>query len=87
MTSFEIRALTRQILVRPRLWLLLLGAAWRFRRRDWHRHAPFLPLPSGEYMEWRRQTAFGDKEAAPSVAELEAYLKWTARMRTPHQRD
>ena len=86
MSSIEIRALTRQILTRPRLWPRLLGAAWRFRRRDWFRHAPFLPLPSRAYMEWRLHTAFGDEQATPTADQLESYLEWTARMRD-HQRD
>jgi hypothetical protein len=86
MPSIEFRALTRQILVRPRTWPLLLGAAWRFRRRDWYRHPPFLPLPSREYMQWRLHTAFGDEKATPTATDLVSYLEWTVRMRN-HQQD
>ena len=74
--GFAVRCLTR-----PRLWLLLPGAAWRFRRRDWYRRPPFLPLPSQEYMRWRLHTAFGNEQAQPDLDQLEAYLKWTGWMR------
>ena len=72
-------------LVRPRLIFLLLGAAWRFRRRDWYRRAPFLPLPPADYMRWRLHTAYGDETATPTPAELESYLSWSASMRRRNQ--
>lgn len=81
MPSFNFRGVAGRALARPRLLLLLLGAAWRFRRRDWYRRLPFLPLPSDEYMRWRQQTAFGDERAAPAVDQLESYLEWAAWMR------
>ena len=68
-------------LVRPRLLLTLLATGWRFRRRDWFRRPPFLPVPPAEYMRWRLHTAYGDEQAAPSASELEAYVRWSARMR------
>jgi hypothetical protein len=37
--------LTARAVVNPRLALDLLRTAWAFRRRDWWRRAPFLPLP------------------------------------------
>jgi len=73
-------SLIRAAFTRPKLLLPLLGAAWRFRRRDWYRRPPFLPLPSAEYMRWRMHTAFGNERTEPSAAELEAYLKWSAWM-------
>jgi hypothetical protein len=74
--SLAVRCITR-----PRLFPLLLTAAWRFRRRDWYRRSPFLPMPPSDYMRWRLHTAFGDEQAAPSANDLEAYLKWSAWMR------
>lgn len=64
----------------PTIVPLLLGAAWRFRARDWYRRAPFLPLPPAEYVQWRLHTAYGE-DAAPQAAELERYLRWAARMK------
>lgn len=65
---------------RPRLGLALLGAAWRFRARDWYRRAPFLPLPPPRYVAWRMHTAFGDEEATPDARLLARYLAWAVRM-------
>jgi hypothetical protein len=65
----------------PTLVPLLLGAAWRFRAKDWYRRAPFLPLPPAAYVEWRLHTAYGDGGAGPQPGELARYLRWTARMR------
>ena len=46
-----------QALRRPRLLWLLPLAGWHFRRRDWYRRWPFLPLPSTRYLDWRMHTA------------------------------
>lgn len=68
-------------LIRPRLLLILLATGWRFRRRGWYRRPPFLPLPPADYMRWRMHTAYGDERHMPSAEELEAYVRWAARMR------
>ena len=67
-------------LFRPRLFALLLATAWRFRRRDWYRRPPFLPLPPEDYMRWRLHTAYGDENHLPTADELEAYVRWAAKM-------
>ena len=76
-----------QVLVRPALWPTALRAAWRFRRRDWYRRFPFLPLPPRAYVDWRLHTAYGDEAMGPDVEELSRYLRWSDRMvregRTP----
>ncbi len=63
-------------LVRPRMMGVLARAAWRFRARDWYRRPPFLPLPPREYLDWRMHTAYGDDGRAPTVEEMERYLRW-----------
>jgi hypothetical protein len=68
-------------LVRPRLLLVLMATAWKFRRHGWYRKAPFLPLPPADYMRWRQHTAYGDEARTTSAAELEAYVLWAAHMR------
>ena len=79
-----VRILAR-VLTRPRLLMLLLAAGWRVRRRGWYRHPPFLPLPPANYMRWRMHTAYGDEQTLPTANELEAYLRWAARMSSPAQ--
>jgi len=33
-------------------------------RAHWYRHAPFLPIPPRDYMQWRMFTAYGDEQAS-----------------------
>lgn len=84
MPSLSYWRVIARCLVRPRLLLLLIGAAWRFRRRGWYRRAPFLPLPAADYMRWRMHTAFGTESGMLAVADLEAYLEWSVSMQKPH---
>ena len=74
-------------LFRPPLLLALLSTAWRFRRRGWFLRPPFLPLPPADYMSWRMHTAFGKNTKALSARDLEAYIRWSARMRHTHPAD
>ena len=80
MPPFSLRAVAAQCVRHPSLLVLLAGAAWRFRRRGWYRRAPFLPLPSEDYMKWRLHTAFADEQAGPEARDLIAYLKWARAM-------
>lgn len=66
---------------RPWLWPALLSAAWAFRPKSWYRRPPFLPLPSGEYVRWRLETAYGEPGAVPPADEIERFVIWSARMR------
>ena len=74
-------ALAPRAAVRPGLAADLLRVAWRFRARDWWRHAPFLPLPPAEYVRWRMYTAYGDEEAVPTAEEVVRYARWVGRQR------
>lgn len=74
-----ILALVLRSLREPALGLDLLRVAWRFRRRAWHRRAPFVPLPDGEYLRWRMYTAYGDEQTVPPVEDIVRYAKWATR--------
>ena len=65
--------------VRPALALALVRVAWRFRRRRWWAHSPFLPLPPREYVRWRMHTAYGDHDAVPPAADVERYARWAVK--------
>ena len=67
-------------ITRPRLLASLIRAAWRFRARGWWRRPPFLPIPPRRYLEWRMHTAYGDDGRAPTVDELDRYIRWANRM-------
>ena len=72
-------ALSARALINPRLALDLLRTAWAFRRRDWWRAAPFLPVPDREYLRWRMYTAYGDERAVPPVDDVVRYAQWAGR--------
>jgi len=64
----------------------LLRICWVFRRRQWYRHLPFLPLPPKKYMEWRIETAYGDKSLKNiRWRDVRAYAHWhrAMRLKTP----
>lgn len=69
-------ALVGRALVHPRLALDLLRTAWVFRRRDWWKQPPFLPLPDREYLRWRMYTAYGDEDAVPPAEDVIRFAKW-----------
>lgn len=54
------------IAVRPWLWTHAL----RFRRPGFHL------MPDRAYMEFRNETAFGDKHHRPDAVETIQYLRW-----------
>ena len=72
-------SLALHAIVNPALARDLVTVAWRFRRRDWYRRAPFLPVPSREYVAWRMYTAFGDQRAVPTVRDVIRYARWARR--------
>jgi len=63
----------------PRLAAALLRVAWRFRRREWFRRPPFLPLPSVDYIRWRMYTAYGNDAAVPPAEDVIRYARWAVR--------
>lgn len=71
------------LLLLRRPWLLpaVLGMAWAFRRRRWWSRAPFLPIPSPDYLRWRMDTAYGDPNAIPPQIEYERFVRWAATQR------
>jgi hypothetical protein len=73
-------ALVLQLLPRallsPRLAVDLLRTAWAFRRRDWWRQAPFLPVPDATYLRWRMYTAYGREDAVPPVRDVIGFARW-----------
>jgi len=68
--------LALRALVNPRLAADLLRALWAFRRRDWWRRTPFLPLPDRDYLRWRMYTAYGDAGAVPPARDVIRFARW-----------
>ncbi len=71
-----ILALVGRALISPRLALDLLRTAWAFRRREWWRKAPFLPMPDATYLRWRMYTAYGHDAAVPPVEDVIRFARW-----------
>jgi hypothetical protein len=67
--------LTARALVNPRLALDLLRTGWAFRRRDWWRKPPFLPIPDRTYLKWRMYTAYADENAVPPAEDVAKEVK------------
>lgn len=69
-------ALAGRSVRRPTLALDLVRVGWRFRNRRWYRRFPFLPLPDGEYVRWRMETAYGSPDVIPPADDVERYARW-----------
>lgn len=61
---------------RPRLWPTAVVAMRRTASPGWWRRRPFLPVPSGEYLEFRLVTQYGDPRARPEPRDVVNYLTW-----------
>ena len=75
--------LTGRALLNPFVARDLLALAWAFRRREWWRASPFLPLPDPEYLDWRLHTAYGDDATTPPVDDVIRFARWRRRILDP----
>lgn len=64
------------VLRRPSLWLTAARQARRTATAGWWRRAPFLPVPSGDYLRFRMVTQYGDADRQPDPDDVVAYLAW-----------
>jgi hypothetical protein len=74
-SSLAVRLAARAAL-RPRLALDLLRTIWAFRRLEWWRRPPFLPLPDQDYLRWRMYTAYADANAVPPADDVVRFARW-----------
>jgi len=62
--------------------LELARICWSFRNRNWYRRFPFLPFPPKKYLQWRLETAYGDKSFRNlRWHDVVAYARWHRAMR------
>jgi hypothetical protein len=64
------------VLVRPRLWSTALRQARRLAPPGWWHRAPFLPLPTTEYVAMRSTIQYGDPKHSIEPQDLLKYLAW-----------
>lgn len=72
-------ALVARSVRHPTTGVALVRVAWRFRRRNWLRRFPFLPLPARDYVRWRMHTAYGRDDAVPPADDVVRYARWATR--------
>jgi hypothetical protein len=75
-----IARLAGRAMLNPRIAVDLLALTWAFRRREWWRQAPFLPLPDPEYLDWRLHTAYGEERDVPPVEDVLRFARWRRRI-------
>jgi hypothetical protein len=61
--------------------LAALRTAWVMRAHRWWTRAPFLPLPAGEYVRWRKFTAYGDHSKRMDWADVSTFNRWSDQLR------
>lgn len=61
---------------RPSLWLTALRQWKRTTPAGWWRRAPFLPVPSRDYLAFRMVTQYGDANHRATSADVLNYLAW-----------
>ncbi len=67
----------RVLAVHPVLWPTAARQVRVLARPRWWRHAPFLPVPSAEYLRFRLLTAYGGEgTGVPTSGDVVAYLEW-----------
>jgi hypothetical protein len=70
--------LAAEVLRRPSLWVVAGRQAGRLVPAGWWRRAPYLPLPSREYLRFRLLTQYGDAEHEIEPRDVLNYLRWCA---------
>jgi len=64
------------VLRSPRLWPTAIRVARSAAPDKWWQRRPFLPVPTRQYLQFRLTTQYGDTDAAPTGADVVAYLDW-----------
>ena len=61
---------------RPRLWPTAVRQMRRTSAAGWWKRPPFLPVPSGEYLQFRLLTQYGEPDHAWQPDDVVNYLAW-----------
>jgi hypothetical protein len=60
----------------PSLWSTALRQGVRLVPSRWWTQAPYLPMPSRSYLEFRIVTQYGDSSHRPESEDVLNYLRW-----------
>ena len=72
----EVAAVAAIVVRHPSVWLTALQQWVRLVPARWWARRPFLPLPSGQYLEFRLVTQYGDISHRPEPEDVLNYLRW-----------
>ncbi len=64
------------VAMRPALWPIAVRQMRRTAAPGWYRRAPFLPIPTGNYLRFRLVTQYGDPNHRPEAMDVVNYLSW-----------
>ncbi len=60
----------------PSLWPTAIRQGVRLVPSKWWTRAPYLPVPSRSYLEFRLVTQYGDISRRPEAQDVLNYLRW-----------
>lgn len=61
---------------RPSLWIVALRQGARLIPARWWARPPFLPVPTRDYLRFRRLTQYGDPDRHAEPDDVLNYLRW-----------
>jgi len=64
------------VAVRPHLWFVAITQLFRLAPSQWWARAPFLPIPTREYVKFRSQTQDGGQAMPIKSEDVLSYLNW-----------
>lgn len=72
------------VMVHPSLWATAIRQLRRMAPPGWWRRMPFLPVPSGDYLNFRLATQYGStgqtRDRVPDPVDVLTYLAWCRRV-------
>jgi hypothetical protein len=74
------------VVKRPDLWGTAAGQARALSARRWWRTWPPLPRPARQWLEFRMETAYGDRHARPPSQDVLTWLRWCRETHTAARR-
>ena len=79
MTLSSVVRVAIAVLCRPTLWWVGLRQWRRTTPPGWWRRAPFVPVPSGDYLRFRLVTQYGSESHRIAPEDVLNYLTWCKR--------
>lgn len=64
------------VLVRPVLWRAAIVAYVRLVPSRWWTRRPFVPVPAGDYLRFRKEAYYGSETASFAPQDVLKYLQW-----------